>query len=135
MNAPLRHDIDDTDQIRPHVRLCHLVLREALAAGFTAVELAAPPGAPPTARAQSGGAWKWFMAFPAGVYGSLVAHLKDMAGIPPEQREGQGTILVRLAGQDAAITLRARCNEQGVDELVLTLPAKAVAKGNGRADP
>ena len=37
MNAPLRHDIDDTDQVRPHVRLCHLVLREALAAHLDAI--------------------------------------------------------------------------------------------------
>ena len=128
MHAPLRHEIDDTDQVRPHVRLSHLVLREALAGGFTAVELAAPPRAMPTARAQSGGTWQWFKSFPPAVYDSLVAHFKQMAGMTPEQREGDGTILVRLAGQDTAITLRVQRNEQGLDVLLLHFPARPAAE-------
>jgi hypothetical protein len=128
MNASIRYEIDDTERIQPHVRLCHRILSEALAAGFTAVELAAPPGAGPTARAQSDGSWKPFMAFPAAVYGMLVEHLKHMAGMAPEQRDGDGTFLVQSAGRDAAVNLSARRNDQGFDELVLHFPAKPTAK-------
>jgi hypothetical protein len=62
MNPSIRHTIDDTEQIRPHMRLCHRMLSEALAAGFTAIELATVPGGTPAARALSEGSWKPFMA-------------------------------------------------------------------------
>ena len=115
MNAKIRYEINDTDRIRPHIRLCHLILSEALASGFTAVELAATSGSPQQARAQIEGAWKPFMAFPVSVYDALVEHFKQMAG-------ADGTILVQLAGRDASVTLRVRRNAQGSDDLVLSFP-------------
>lgn len=128
MNANVRFDIDDTDQVRPHVRLCHLMLSEALAAGFTVVELATRPGAEPTARTQVDGSWQPFMAFPPAVYSMLLNYFKHMAGVAPEQQDAEGMILVRLAGRDASVNLRIRRNEQGVVELVLHFPAKPVTK-------
>ena len=128
MTATARHVIDDTERIRPHVRLCHHILREGLASRFTAVEFNAAPGATPSARAQSDGAWKDFMAFPPPVYGMLVEHLKDMAGFAPEAREAVGTILVRVAGRDASLTLRVRRNEQGSDEGTVAFPSTPVGK-------
>ena len=62
MNAS-RHVIDDTESIRPHVRLCHRILADALAGGYGLVELASPDGEMPIVRAQVGGSWKPLMAF------------------------------------------------------------------------
>jgi hypothetical protein len=47
MSASIRHDIDDTTTGRPHIRLCHLVLRESMQAGLTTAEVTTPqkPGA------------------------------------------------------------------------------------------
>jgi hypothetical protein len=116
MNATSRYDIDDTDRIRPHVRLCHDLLRKRLRSGFTAVELAVPAEALPTARGRMQTDWKPRMTFPVAVYDRLVAHFKQMAG-------SGGTILVRLAGRDASITLVVRPNDQGSEDLVLGVPA------------
>ena len=128
MNARTRYEIDDTERIRPHVRLCHRILSEALASGFSAVKLAALPEGMPTARAESEGSWKPFMAFPPAVYGLLVEHFKHMGGVAPEQGDGDGTILVRAAGRDASINLTARRHRQGADELVLHFPVPSVTK-------
>jgi hypothetical protein len=126
MDDNVQYEIDDTDRVPPHVRLCHVILREGLGAGFTAVELTTPPGAMPIARAMSEGSWKPLMAFPPPVYDQLVQRFKHMAGIAPHLDDTEGTILVRLAGRDATITLHAR-NDQGSEELVLYFPAKPVA--------
>jgi hypothetical protein len=124
-----RHEIDDTERARPHVRLCHRVLSEALASGFSAVELTTPPGGTPTAHAESGGSWAEFMAFPPAVSELLIEYFKHMAGVPPEQHDADGTILVRAAGRDATIELRTRRNLQGIDELVLRFPARSGGDG------
>jgi hypothetical protein len=128
MNPSIRHTIDDTEQIRPHMRLCHRMLSEALAAGFTAIELATVPGGTPTARALSEGSWKPFMAFPPAVYQQLVDHFKQMAGVASAQRAATGTILVRSNGRDASVELEARRNDEYIDELVLHFPARRDVK-------
>jgi hypothetical protein len=127
MSTPLRYEIDDTDQVRPHVRLCHRILSESLAAGFTAVELATPLGGMPTARAQQAGSWKSFMAFPPAAYRQLIEHFKQMASIAPQEPNGESTSLVRVAGRDASVRVQARRNEAGSDELVLHFPQTSVA--------
>jgi hypothetical protein len=128
MNASIRYEIDDTERNRPHVRLCHRILSEALAAGFTVVELATPPGAIPTARAQIDGSWKPLMAFPPAVFSMLVEYLRHMASVAPDQRHADGTILVRAAGRDASVTLSVRRNDQGADDLVLSFPTSPVGQ-------
>lgn len=124
MNAPIRHDVDDTEMVRPHIRLCHLLLRESMQAGLTTVEVTTPPGGVPTARALREGSWTPFMTFPTRVYGLLVEHFKHMAGAAPDQPEVEGTILVRLTGRDASVGLRVRRTDQGVDDLTLGFPPK-----------
>jgi len=121
MNAGTRYDIDDTDRVPPHVRLCHKILRDGLSAGFTAVELAQPSGSFPTARARLKAEWKPFMTFPVAVYTSLVERFKEMAG-------PNATIPVRLAGRDASVTLNVQRNEQGSEDLVLGFPANPLAE-------
>lgn len=123
MNHSTRHNIDDTDQIRPHMRLCHRMLSEGLTAGYTAVELATDPGGAATARAQTGGSWKSYMAFPSPVYQQLVVYFKQMAGLASDEPATAGTILVRYSGRDASIKLEARRSDQGADELLLLFPA------------
>jgi hypothetical protein len=128
MSASVRYDIDDDVKAgRPHIRLCHLILRESMVAGLTAVEVTTPPGGLPTARALRDDSWTAFMAFPVQVYGMLVPHFKHMAGVAPDQSDAEGTILVRLAGRDASIDLRVRRTDQGLDELVLGFPPKPTA--------
>ena len=122
MHAETRHEIEDTERSRPHVRLCHRLLREALASGCTTVALGRPPEGMPTARAERGGSWTPLMEFPPAVYGQLVDYFKHMAGVTPGQHRAHGTILVRATGRDASIALSARQNDQGVDELVLRFP-------------
>jgi hypothetical protein len=123
MSASVRHDIDDTGPTkRPHIRLCHLILRESMQAGLTTVAVTTPPGGVPTARALRDGSWTSFMAFPAQVYGMLVEHFEHMAGAAPDQPEAKATILVRLAGRDASVGLRVRRTDQGVDDLTLEFP-------------
>jgi hypothetical protein len=122
MDAGIRYDIDDSAANRPHVRLCHRILSEALAGGFAAIELATPPAAMPTARVQVGGEWQWFMAFPPPACRTLVEYLRHMAGVAHKPRDADGTILVRCAGRDAAIALHARRDEQGRDALMLRFP-------------
>jgi hypothetical protein len=128
MNAGRRFKIDDTEQVRPHIRLCHQILSEALAAGFTSVELTAVPGTVPAARARHEGTWKSFMAFPPPVYGQLVEYFKQMARVASDAPAAEGTILVRAAGRDAAVVLRSRRNDQGVEELILDFPATSVGQ-------
>lgn len=128
MPTGTRHTIDDTVKGRPHVRLCHLILRESLAAGFSLLELTTPPGGTPAARVQLGGSWRPLMTFPPQVYGLLVEHFKQMAGVTREQPEAHGTILVRLAGRDASVTLSARRTAEGPDELLLHFPATAAGQ-------
>jgi hypothetical protein len=125
MNAGTRHDIDDTDQIRPHVRLCHQILRDGITTPFAAVHLSTPAGAMPTARVQTQGKWEEYMAFPPPLYGHLVAHFRDMAGVAPEERDAEGTVLVRLAGRDASIRFSARRTEAEGEGIVLTFPVRA----------
>jgi len=123
MSASIRYDIDDTEPTeRPHVRLCHLILRESIQAGVTTVAVTTPPGGVPTARALRDGSWTPFMAFPAMVYDMLVRHFKHMAGVAPDEPEAEGTILVRLPGRDASVRLRVRRTDQGADDLTLELP-------------
>jgi hypothetical protein len=122
MQAGTRYQIDDTERNRPHIRLCHRMLSHGLITGLTAVELTAPAGTMPTARARHDGSWKALMAFPPAVYALLVEYFKHMAGLAPEQGDAAGTILVQLAGRHGAIGLRARRNERGVDELILHFP-------------
>jgi hypothetical protein len=126
MNAGKRFKIDDTEQVRPHIRLCHRILSEGLAAGFTIIELTAAPGTAPAARAQHEGTWKSFMAFPPPVYGQLIEYFKQMAGVASDAPSTDGTILVQAAGRDAAVALRSRRNDQGVEELILHFPATSV---------
>jgi hypothetical protein len=125
MNEDVRYAIDDTDQIRPHMRLCHRLLSEGLTAGFSIVELATPPDGMPTARAQVGDALQPLMAFPPPVYAMLVEYLKQMAGVPQESSDASGTILVRLGGRDASVGFSARRDERGQDELALHFPTEA----------
>jgi len=124
MNDTVRYAIDDTDRIRPHMRLCHRILSEGLTAGFPIVELSTPPDGMPTARAQVGDALQPFMAFPPPVYAMLVEYLKQMAGVPQESSDATGTILVRLGERDASVGLSARRDEKGEDELVLHFPTE-----------
>jgi len=128
MNAGKRFKIDDTEQVQPHIRLCHRILSEALAAGFTTVELTAVPGTAPAARARHEGTWKSFMAFPPPVYGQLVEYFKQMAGAASEGPSADGTILVQAAGRDAAVALRSRRSDHGVEELILHFPATSVGQ-------
>jgi hypothetical protein len=129
MSASVRHDIDDTGPtVRPHIRLCHLMLRESMLAGLTTVEVTTPPGGLPTARALRDGSWAPFMAFPALVYRMLVEHFKHMAGVAPDQPEVEGTLLVRLPGRDASVRLRVRRTDQGVDDLTLEFPPRPAAQ-------
>ena len=123
-----RHAIDDTAMIRPHIRLCHRLLAEALVAGYGSVELTSPQGEMPVARAQVDDALKPLMAFPPAVFEMMIAYLKEMAGLPPEQQDASGTIQVRFAGSDASIGLRTRRSGQGAEELVLHFPAAPIPK-------
>jgi hypothetical protein len=111
----MRYNIDDTKWVRPHVRLCHLILSEALTRGYTAVKFQVSSGGLPSARAKTTGSWRPFMTFPVPVYKALVAYLKHMAG--PD-----GTILVRLADRDASVRLAVRPNSHGSDDIVLRVP-------------
>jgi hypothetical protein len=123
---PTRYVIDDSDRVRPHIRLCHRLLAEALVNGYGTVELVSPPGEMPGARAGVDGAWKPLMAFPSAVHDSLIGYLKEMADLPPGSQVGTCTIQVRLADVDASITVSARRNDQGLEELTLHFPeAKA----------
>jgi hypothetical protein len=128
MSTVIRYEIDDTEQNRPHVRLCHRILSDALATGVTIVELATPIGALPTARAQIDGSWKPLMAFPPAVFNMLVEHLRHMAGVALDQRHVVGTILVRAAGRDASVALSVQRNDQGSDDLVLSFPTSPVGQ-------
>ena len=119
--------IDDTDQVRPAVRLCHLMLREALAHGFATVELTVPDDGPPTARAEQAGEWSSFMAFPEAVYAALVEYLKIMAGVGEDDREAAANILVRVAGRDATIDLELKPDPRGNSTVVLRFPAASTA--------
>lgn len=119
MGEAVRYTIDDTERVAPHVRLCHLMLRSALTEGFSALELACPPGEIPTARSERDGSWEWYMAFPPPAYGQIVDYIKRMAGVLPDQPDAVGRILVRLAGRDATITMTVRTSEHGEDEVVL----------------
>lgn len=124
MDDAVRYSIDDTELVRPHVRLCHLMLRSALTEGFTAVELTCPPDEMPTARSQRDGRWEWYMAFPPPVYGLVVAYLKRMAGVAEDAHEAEAKILVRLGGRNGEIALTARANDRDGDELVLRFPER-----------
>lgn len=117
-----RHAIDDTEQVRPPVRLCHLILSDSLARGVTSIKVAAGPGTIPTAWAQTGDAWQEYMAFPPAVYVTLLEHFKLMAGLAPEERQAQGTILVRWQGRNASVALSVRPDANGVDEIALLFP-------------
>jgi hypothetical protein len=66
MNAGNRYEIDDTEQVRPHIRLCHRILSEALAAGFTTVELCAVPGEGPNCSSAERGLVEVVHGLPAG---------------------------------------------------------------------
>jgi len=59
------------------------------------------------------------MAFPPPVYGQLVEYFKEMAGVASDAASADGRILVQVGGRDAAVVLRARRNDQAVEELVL----------------
>lgn len=122
MGEAVRYNIDDTDRVAPHVALCHLILRSALTERFSAVALSHPPGETPTARSEHDGRWEWYMAFPPAAYGLMVAYYRKMADLAPDADETEGTILVRLAGHQAAIGLTMRTNDQGDEEVVLHFP-------------
>ena len=125
MTGNVRHEIDDTPQVRPHVRLCHQMLSEGLTSGFSAVELTPVPDAMPQARVQSAGSWKPYMAFPKAAYSQIVSRLREMAGLAPDEADGDGAILVRWSGREASIALRAQRNEHGEERILLTFPAGA----------
>ena len=122
MDEPARYTIDDTEHVRPIVRLCHLILRSGLTEGFTAVELTCPPGEMPTARSERDGRWEWYMAFPSPAYGQMVEYYERMAGVEAGAHEAEATILVRLAGRNATIGFTLRTNDRGDAELVLRFP-------------
>ena len=54
----------------------------------------------------------------------LVGYLKEMAAVTPDREGTHGTILVRLAGTHASITVTARRSDQGLEELVLRFPTE-----------
>lgn len=122
MGEAVRYTIDDTERVRPIVRLCHLILRSGLTEGFSAVDLTCPPDEMPTARSQRDGRWEWYMAFPPPAFGLMVEYFKRMAGVEASAHEAEARILVRLAGRNGEIALTVRTNDRGDDELVLRFP-------------
>ena len=127
MTEPTRHVIDDTPTVRPHVRLCHQILREGLGKGYKSIALAAPLVGMPGARGQRGDGWAPLMAFPPAVYDALVGHLRSMAGISDEDGPSGGTILVTLENRLASVAAMTRRDEGGNAELTLLFPAASVA--------
>jgi hypothetical protein len=108
--------------VRPHIRLCHQILAEALKAGYRDLELVSTAGEMPTVRTKLDGDWKSLMAFPQPVYDSIIGYLEEMADIPRDEPAGKGTIHVQLGNADASISATARQNSQGLRELVLHFP-------------
>ena len=125
MNPSIRHNIDgEADRTeRPHVRLCHRILREALAQHFETVEISTPDGLTAVGRAQVGAEWQDFMAFPLPAYQGLIAHFRQMAAFTPGQAEGDGDIQVHLRGRDASVRLTIRRTNRGADDVLLRFPA------------
>jgi len=128
MNENVFHDIDDTDQIRPHMRLCHLILREGLENEIAEVASTPESTGALAARSKMGDSWKSFMEFTPPQYSTLVDYFKQMAEVSPELFDAEGNILVRLAGRDATIRLRIRRDEGGRDELSLQFPTAVASE-------
>ena len=127
MSEAMRHVIDDTPAVRPHIRLGHQILREGLGKGYKSIALAAPSGDMPGAQGQRGDGWAPLMAFPPAVYDALVAHLQSMAGISDADGPSGGTILVTLQDRPASVAVMTRRDEGGNAELTLLFPTAAVA--------
>ena len=121
-----RHVIDDSKVGRPHVRLCHEILREGLSQGFKSIVFDAAGGAVPSARALHAGVWQVFMSFPPPVYDMLVGHLRSMAGLGEEEGNAGGTIQVTLGGKPSSVAVTVRRDEDGLVELALLFPTARI---------
>ena len=109
---------DEATRLRPAVRLVHLLLRECLQGGFTALRLVAASG---EAQAERAGNWKAIMKFPAGVYDAIVAQFKTMAGAA--ERSGTGeAISLPLSWRGGAVTVSMKVRTAGAErqDLVFT---------------
>ncbi len=126
MNTLSRHDVTDTDGVPPDVRLCRQILRDSLAQGVSTVELVGA-GSLPVVNRYVGGEWHPYMQVPPQPFAALVRQLKIMAELGPDRPQGEGTIRVRAGGRDADVSLSAKRSSDGLDMLVLGLPAPAAA--------
>jgi hypothetical protein len=108
------HNIDEIPnegaQLRPIVRLAHLLLRECLDGSFGELRLVSETG---RAEVERGGAWQALMAFPPANYDALVGRFKRMAGMAEPSEIGRSA------------TLRLRWRERDVSAVMTGHPATA----------
>ena len=129
------HDLDQVpERTPPAVKLCGLIISEALARGYAGVCLRGGDSHNGTevlgVQYMVDGAWIDVMKIPAGPGAAVVAHFRAMCDDDPAHHPGhEGTFVVRARDVEAVVTAQFAQNAAGTEDGTLQLTLRS-APGN-----
>jgi hypothetical protein len=125
------HDLDQVpERTAPAVKLCGLILREALVRGQTDLRLCGGDSHNGVdvlgVQYLVNGAWSDVMKIPANPGAAVLARLRAMCDEDPAHHpQGEGTFVVRAQDIEASVTAQFRQNAAGTDDVRLQLTLAA----------